>query len=68
MITEALLTTVKNWKQNKRSSLKKPGKQRYTACQMNELDPYVPTNINFKIVMFNGKKMPNIYFYVSQKL
>lgn len=49
--------------------IKKPGKHRYIACQMNELDPYVPTNINFKAIMFNeNKKMPSIYFYVIQKL
>lgn len=36
--------------------IKKPGKQRYTACPMNELDPHVPTKIKFKTVMFNENK------------
>lgn len=49
--------------------IKKPGKQCYTACPMNELDPHVPTKIKFKTVMFNeNKKMLNICFYVIQKL
>lgn len=67
MITEALLTTVENWKQNKCSSLKKTGKHRYIECQMNKLDPYVSSNINFKAIMFSENKKCRIYIFILSK-
>lgn len=47
--------------------IKKPGKHRHIACQMNELDPYVP-NIIFKATLFNeNKNMLEYIFLCSSK-